>query len=189
MARYAEGRRKGIGGGHNKSAPTKVVRLPVPIANRALRLATSLRRGDVAEFLDIEARTDSSIPLYGARVPCGFPSAADDYLEKPLDFNELLIQNPAATYAVRVSGESMTGAGIYPGDIVIVDKSITPSHGAIVIALIEGEFTIKRYCLVGGRIVLQAENPNFANVEIPEETGLEVWGVITNSIRDHHKRL
>ena len=117
------------------------------------------------------------MPLVGASASCGFPSPADDYLDRPLDFNELLIQNPAATFAVRISGESMTGAGLFPGDIAVVDRSLSPTHGCIVLALIEGEFTIKRYCRSGGMIVLQAENPAFPSIPISEESGLEVWGV------------
>jgi hypothetical protein len=85
---------------------------------------------------------------------CGFPSPADDHLDRPLDFNKLLVQNPAATFAVRIAGESMTGAGLFPGDIAVVDRSLTPANGCIVLALIDGEFTIKRYQISGGGVVL-----------------------------------
>ena len=93
------------------------------------------------------------------------------------------MQNPVATFAVRISGESMTGAGLFPGDVAVVDRSLTPSNGSIVLALIDGEFTIKRYCVVGSGIVLLAENPRFMNIEISAETGLEVWGVVKHAIR------
>ena len=86
------------------------------------------------------------------------------------------MQNPAATFAVRISGESMTCAGLFPGDVAVVDRSLTPVNGCIVLALIDGEFTIKRYCLVGERIVLLAENPRFTNIEIAAETGFECGG-------------
>ena len=76
---------------------------------------------------------------------CGFPSPADDYLDRPLDFNELLVRNPAATFAVRLASDSMIGAGLFPGDIAVIDRSVTPTPGCIVLALIDGEFTIKRY--------------------------------------------
>jgi DNA polymerase V len=79
------------------------------------------------------------------RPPCGLPSPADDYLERPLDFNELIIENAAATFAVRVERESMTGIGIFPGDIAVVNCARNPVDGCIVVALIDGEFTIKRY--------------------------------------------
>ncbi len=169
------GARKGAG--RHNGPPSVVIRLPVPIANIARRWAAQT-------VLPVKARTRLAIPFFGSRVPCGFPSPADDYLDRALDFNELLIQNPAATFAVRVEGESMTGAGIYPGDIAIVDRSLTPANGSIVVALIEGEFTIKRYCRVDGGIVLLAENPLYPNIEISEETGLEIWGVIKNTIRN-----
>ena len=143
--------RKGIGG-RPRGEPTKVVRMPLPIANLARRLAEgTLRAGDINGFLDIETRTPLTVPLVSSTASCGFPSPADDYLDRPLDFNELLVQNPAATFAVRISGESMTGAGLFPGDIAVVDRSLTPFNGCIVLALIEGEFTIKRYCLRGRR--------------------------------------
>lgn len=77
----------------------------------------------------------------------------------------------------------MTGAGLFPGDVAVVERSLTPSNGSIVLALIEGEFTIKRYCVVGGGIVLLAENPRFMNIEISAEIGLEVWGVVKHAIR------
>lgn len=175
--------RKGIGG-RPKGPPTTVVRMPLPIANLARRLADrTLRAGDINEFLDIEAGVRQTVPLVGMSAACGFPSPADDHLDGPLDFNELLVQNPAATFAVRIAGESMTGAGLFPGDIAVVDRSLTPSNGCIVLALIDGEFTIKRYRVLADRIMLQAENPAFSNIEVSEEIGLEVWGVLKHAIR------
>jgi DNA polymerase V len=114
---------------------------------------------------------------------CGFPSPADDYLDQPLDFNELLIENPAATFAVRVGGDSMIGAGIFPGDIAIVNRARAIDDKCIVLALVDGEFTIKRYRQKRGRVWLQAENPAFADIQITPEMTFEVWGVITNAIR------
>ena len=175
------GARPGAG---RKGGPSEVVRLPLPIAALARRLKSgALRAGDINEFLDVEARTKLAVPLVASTAACGFPSPADDYLDSPLDFNELLVQNPAATFAVRISGESMTGAGLFPGALAVVDRSLTPTNGSIVLALIDGEFTIKRYCIVGGGIVLLAENPRFMNIEISAETGLEVWGVVKHAIR------
>jgi DNA polymerase V len=94
-----------------------VVRLPVPIAEFARKLATVKKPGDVAAFLDIESRTTQRVPMMAWSAACGFPSPAEDYVDRPLDFNELLIEHPAATFAIRIEGESMTGAGIFPGDI------------------------------------------------------------------------
>ena len=123
------------------------------------------------------------MPLVVAGAPCGFTSPADDYLDHPLDFNELLIENPAATFAVRIAGESMTGAGLFPGDIAIVDRSRTPRSGSVVLALVDGEFTLKRYRRRGGAVVLQAENKAYPDIPILEGMPFEVWGVVKHAIR------
>jgi DNA polymerase V len=176
------GARKGAG--RPRGDGTKVIRLPLPLAALAKRLADgSLRAGDLNAFLTIDGRTAATVPLMANTAECGFPSPADDYLDRPLDFNELLIENPAATFAVRVAGESMLGAGIFPGDIAIIDRSRRPVDRAIVLALLGSEFTIKRYRKKGARVWLQAENPAFANIEINEASAFEVWGVVTKSIR------
>lgn len=119
--------------GRPRGIETKVVRLPVPLADLAKRLADrGVRSGDVGAFLNVEPFLAQSVALVGATAPCCFPSPADDYLDRPLDFNELLITHQAATFAVRVTGLSMTGAGIYPGDIAVVDRALTPAHERIV---------------------------------------------------------
>ena len=114
---------------------------------------------------------------------CGFPSPADDYLDRPLDFNELLIENAPATFAVRVAGDSMTGIGLFPGDIAVVNRAKAVVDGCIVVALVDGEFTLKRYRKRGGRTWLKAENPAFKDIEIHEDMSFEVWGVVTRAIR------
>jgi len=93
----------------------------------------------------------------GSSAACGFPSPADDHLDRPFDFNELLIRNPAATFAVCVAGESMTGAGIYPGDIAVVYRSRNAVPSCVVLALVDGEFSIKRYLVRGGQVILHPE--------------------------------
>jgi len=125
----------------------------------------------------------SSVPMATSSVAAGFPSPADDYLERPLDFNELLIQNPAATFAVRIAGESMTGAGLFPNDIAVVDRSLAPKNGSIVMALVDGEFTIKRYRVRGSKIWLQAENPKYEDILVTEGSAYEIWGVISHAVR------
>ncbi|MBB3967178.1 LexA family protein [Rhizobium metallidurans] len=163
---------------------TKVVRLPVPLADLARRLADrGIRAGDVNAFLDVEPRLAQTVPLVGATAPCGFPSPADDYLDRPLDFNELLITHPAATFAVRVTGLSMIGAGIFPGDIAVIDRALTPSYECIVLALLDGEFTIKRYQTKGGTVILHPENKDFADIVIQEGQEFEIWGVVSGVIR------
>jgi DNA polymerase V len=125
----------------------------------------------------------ASVPMATSSVAAGFPSPADDYLERPLDFNELLIQNPAATFAVRIAGESMTGAGLFPNDIAVVDRSLAPKNGSIVMALVDGEFTIKRYRVRGKAIWLQAENPKYEDILVTEGSAYEIWGVICHAVR------
>jgi DNA polymerase V len=175
--------RKGIGG-RPKGPPTTVVRLPVSAANLARRLADgAFCAGDINCFLDIDPRTTRSIPLSEARVSCGFPSPADDYLDRALDFNKMLVRHPAATFAVIVTGESMTGVGIFPGDIAVVDRSYSVSSGCVILAMIDGEFTIKRYCVRGNQIILVAENQAYPEIAISPDCQFEVWGVITNTIR------
>jgi DNA polymerase V len=128
-------------------------------------------------------RSRATIPLMAVTASCGFPSPADDYLDRPLDFNELIIENPAATFAVRVTGESMTGAGIFPGDIAVINRARNPADRSIVLALLDGEFTIKRYRRRGAHTWLQAENPNFSDIEIAEGSSFEVWGVVSRVVR------
>ncbi len=116
-------------------------------------------------------------------VPAGFPSPAEDYLDHPLDFNELLIKHPAATFAVRVTGDSMTGAGIFNGDIAIIDRALTASDGKIVLGIINGDFTLKRYRQRGEAQWLESANPAYKDIPITEGTQFEVWGVVRHSIR------
>ena len=134
---------------------------------------------------DFSSRVSIDIPVLSCRVAAGFPSPADDFTEGSLDLNAL-IDRPAATYLLRASGHSMTGAGIFDGDLLIVDRSIVPKPGHIVIAAIFGEFTVKRLVRGhGGRWRLEAENPGYPPMDLPEDS--EIWGVVRNSIRDHEK--
>lgn len=119
------------------------------------------------------------LPLFEVPVKAGFPSPADDYLEQNLDLNEHLISHPAATFFVRVDGDSMTGAGIHKEDILIVDRSLEPTNGKIVIAVINGEFTVKRIRITPGKVFLDPENPNYKTMEINPNSDFRVWGVVT----------
>jgi DNA polymerase V len=122
------------------------------------------------------------IPLFDGKVSAGFPSPADDYVEKTLDLNELLVQRPAATFFVRAQGESMLGAGIHPNDILVVDRSIEPKAGKIVICALNGELTVKRLARVKGKWKLKSENLDYPDIPVHEELELVVWGVVTNVI-------
>ena len=120
-----------------------------------------------------EARVAQTVPLVGSEVRAGFPSPAEDYVERPLDFNELLIANPAATFAVRVAGDSMSGDGILPGDIAVVDRSVQAANDRVILALLDGEFTLKRYKRRGGRVWLEASNPAYKPIPVSDVTEFE----------------
>ena len=117
-------------------------------------------------------------------MPAGFPSPATDYVEASLDLGELLIRHPAATYLVRAEGDSMVGAGIFSGDILIVDRSLEPRVGDVVIAAIDGELTVKALERgEGGALCLAPRNPRYRPIALGE--GAELWGVVSASVRRH----
>lgn len=138
-------------------------------------------------FTFAEQPSNLALVLYTSRVPAGFPSPADDHIEGKLDLNEHLVLRPAATFFVRAEGASMTDAGIFDGDLLVVDRGITPGANDIVIAVVHGELTVKRLKNLGGAWALAAENPNFPNIPL-DDSGCEVWGVVTYSIRGHAAR-
>lgn len=123
-----------------------------------------------------------TLPLFSGKVSAGFPSPADDYVEKTLDLNELLVQKPAATFFVRAQGESMLGAGIHPNDILVVDRSIEPVPGKIVICALNGELLVKRLKRHTDRWFLGSENPAYRDIMLHEELDMVIWGVVTNVI-------
>ena len=121
-------------------------------------------------------------PLFESRVPAGFPSPAADYEEDRLDLNRYLIKHPAATFFVRAVGDSMIGAGIHCGDLLIVDRSLEPKDKSVVIAVIDGELTVKRIRIEKKKITLEPENKSYSIRRITEDTDFQVWGVVTNVI-------
>ena len=123
-------------------------------------------------------------PLFMATVPAGFPSPAADYEEGKLDLNKHLIRNPAATFFVRVTGDSMLKAGIHSGDLLVVDRSIEPRDKNVVIAVVNGELTVKRIRIRKNRLTLEAENDAYQSQEINDQIEFEVWGVVTNVIHE-----
>lgn len=123
-------------------------------------------------------------PLMEECVPAGFPSPAEGLVERRLDLNETLIRNAVATFFVRVAGESMTGAGIYRGDLLVVDRSIEARDRHIVIARLDGEYTVKRLRFWREGVYLAAENPDYPPIDVTgSRTEFEVWGVVTSVIR------
>jgi DNA polymerase V len=127
------------------------------------------------------------IPLANTRVQAGFPSPADDFIERRLSLDELLIHHPIATFFVEATGTSMMGAGIFPGDILIVDRSLQAIDGDIVIAVLDGQLTVKRLRIVAGQAQLTADNPDFAPIELRDGQELTIWGVVTGAIHRYKR--
>jgi DNA polymerase V len=143
---------------------------------------------DTVTFLPLSPSSELLLPLFGSRLRAGFPSPADDYLEGRIDLNKYLVEHSAATFLVRIEGDSMTGAGIFPGDIAIVDKSLVDAdikamHGKIVLAVLDGEFTIKRLCAKGKTVSLVPENDKYQPIAVSEGSDFMIWGVVKHSIR------
>lgn len=120
--------------------------------------------------------------MYTTTVAAGMPIPTEDYTEGKIDLNEHLIKNPATTFFVRVSGDSMIDAGIHPGDLLVVDRSLTPASGKIVIAAVNSELTVKRLFKQRQKLFLMPENPNYPAIEITEEIAFLIWGVVTSVI-------
>ena len=125
----------------------------------------------------------NNIVRFDQHVPAGLPAAANDTSHQNISLDSLLVANPQSTVLFRVKGESMIGAGIFDGDLLVVDRSIEPRHGQIVVASINDEFTIKRLHLQLGEVKLVAENPNFQDITFGELDELSVWGVVRYSLR------
>lgn len=135
--------------------------------------------GSIKAIFKVDLKTKIARPLLGTDVPAGFPSPAQDYIEDRLDLNEYLIQHPSATYFVRVDGYSMIEAGIFPDDILIVDRSLEGVHNKVIIAVLNGELTVKRLFIKNDIYFLKPENPEFDSIEITKEDQFSVWGVVT----------
>lgn len=161
--RTGAGRPKGSGKYHDE--PTQAIRLPISIIK-------ALKKG----------RFPAPLPIYLSKVSAGFPSPAEDSLADKLDLNEYLIKHPASTFLVRANGDSMINAGIHENDILIIDRSITPTDGKIVIVAIDGHLTVKRLKKIKDKILLIPENPAYQPIEINEGSELHIWGVVTNVI-------
>lgn len=121
-------------------------------------------------------------PLYGCKINAGFPSPADDYIESWLDLNEHLVKHKAATFFLRVKGDSMKGANIHDGSLLIVDKAAEPKHGDIVVVAMDGEFIVKRLYRRDGVVKLQAANEAYPEILIKPESDLVVWGVVQHVV-------
>jgi DNA polymerase V len=125
-----------------------------------------------------------SVLISPVAVPAGFPSPAQDYFDGRIDLNAHLIKDITSTFVVRVTGDSMEGAGISDGDELIVNRALEPKDGCVVIAVLDGELTVKRLRITGTGVVLQAENPKYPDIHVPALAELTIWGVATRCL--HH---
>lgn len=134
----------------------------------------------------VDAETVSALLAAPIAVACGFPSPAQDYYDGPIDLTSMLVEDQAATFIVRAAGHSMTGAGISDGDELLVDRSKRPQHGDVIVAILDGDLTVKRLELTEAGVVLRSENSEHPDIVVPELSDLQVWGVATYCI--HHLR-
>jgi DNA polymerase V len=123
-------------------------------------------------------------PLYLVRVQAGFPSPAEDYMEANLNLHDYVVRRPSSTFFVRATGESMLPS-ISAGDLLVVDKSIIAAAGMVILAVVDGDFTVKRYQPKRNRVLLQPDNPDFAPIIITDPSRFAVWGVVTHIVRDN----
>lgn len=147
---------------------------PLFMNRKHLKTDGSIR--DIYQFCEIKKLKR---PLIGAHVPAGFPSPAQDYIEGMLDLNEHLVRHPSATFFMHADGYSMKNAGINPGDLLIVDRALEASSNKIIIAIVDGELTLKRLKIEGGRYYLIPENDEFEPIVIEEDVDFVIWGVVT----------
>ena len=136
----------------------------------------------VSNIYPCTVKSKRALPLFLSKVRAGFPSPADDYLDKKLDLNEFLIKHPAATFYVRVKGDSMIKAGINSGDVLLVDRSLEPKDKKIVVAVLNNEFTVKRVRKAKDKLFLVSENDDYAPIEVKEGADFEIWGVVVHVI-------
>ncbi|WP_423464253.1 LexA family protein [Promicromonospora sp. MS192] len=134
----------------------------------------------------ISPTSTTALRIAPVSVPAGFPSPAQDYYDGPIDLTDMLVEDHAATFIVRAAGDSMTEVGISDGDELLVDRSKTPRDGDVVVAVLDGELTVKRLEVGPGGVVLRAESTSHPDIVVPELSDLQVWGVVTYCI--HHLR-
>lgn len=144
----------------------------------------ALYKTKTLEFYRSEQDLSLNLPYFQNGVSAGFPSPAEDHIDSKIDLNQLLIEHPSATYYIRVNGDSMLDAGILNGDLLIVDRSLEVINNSIVVAYIDGNFTVKRIRKNKNKLFLQAENNKYQPIEITEEMDFELFGVVAHAI--HH---
>ena len=143
----------------------------------------SLHSTTTLEFYIPDYSTSLELPFIDVGISAGFPSPADDFIELSIDLNKQLIKNKDTTFFAKVKGHSMKNAGIFDGDLLIIDKSLEPQNNKIAICQIDGEFTVKRIKIEKGVVWLIAENEEYAPIKVTPENDFIIWGIVTNSIK------
>lgn len=151
--------------------------------NKFIKKNFPAKKSNHLKLIRPQKKTQYNLPLYLSPVAAGFPSPAEDFIEEQLDLNNFLIKNQPATFLVKVQGDSMQGVGINSGDILVVDKSLPTADGKIVIAVLDGEMTVKRLKKDKNKLFLMPENENYSPIEIKKESELMIWGVVTGVVR------
>ncbi len=185
-ARVNAGRKKGSSVYRETTYPIRIPASLLPTVKELLQRRKAHTdhglHSDPAVFFPAHILNLQALPLFAEKISAGFPSPADDHVDKSLDLNELLISNPATTFFCRVQGESMLGAGIHPNDLLIVNRELEADDGKIIICALNGELTVKRLLKHDQQWVLHAENPNYPDIPLHDELDIVVWGVVTNVI-------
>lgn len=135
------------------------------------------------EVMQLQHMTAHHLSLFSSAVRAGFPSPATDYEAEPIDLNAYITKNPTSTFLARVEGDSMIGAHIEPGDLVVIDRSVKPSSGRIVLAFVAGEFTVKRLMLKPDGAYLEPENPHYSSIKVSEPDMGMIWGVVVGVVK------
>jgi DNA polymerase V len=187
------GKRLGAGRkpGNNMAQPTTVIRVPVNTVKIIKNFVSTLTgehalqtHADLSDLIQlVRAKQHTVFPLYTSKVAAGFPSPADDHVEQRLNPSDYLVENDAATFFVRVKGDSMIEAGIFDNDVLVIDRSKAQQTGDIVLAMLDGEFTVKILEQSKKGVNLIPANRNYSVIEIKEEQSFEIWGVVTGSMR------
>jgi len=137
----------------------------------------------LADFYTVSIKQFKKIPFFSTLVSAGFPSPAEDHIDKSLDLTELLVTNPPATFFLRVTGDSMIDAGIFEKDILVVDRSVIAKHGDVIVANVNSEFTVKRFYCRAGSVKLVPENSNYPEININNNDDFSIFGVVTSIVR------
>lgn len=147
-------------------------------------MTLKLHNGNIIDIFSADTETELELPYVDNGISAGFPSPALDFVDLTIDLNRHLIKNPSATFYGRVKGESLKNAGICNGDLLIIDRSLEPTNGKIVVCYIDGEFTAKRVQIFKNEILLIPENENYQPIRVTEENNFLIWGVVTHVIKD-----